>query len=87
MRAEVSRWLLPMAFLNLRTWREQSPEDPRHRDTWTLHGVLPAAVTHAALVDALRTLIVPGLKELAMSTGALEAWLDDGAPTDRRPSS
>jgi hypothetical protein len=42
-------------------------------------------VTHAALVDALRTLIVPGLGDLGMRTDALERWLDDGAPTDRAP--
>ncbi|HEX6766906.1 MAG TPA: hypothetical protein VF103_15530 [Polyangiaceae bacterium] len=84
-RAEVSRWLLPMAFLNLRTWREQSPEDPEHRSAWTLHGAPPHEVIHRALVDALRTLIVPGLKELRMRTDALDAWLDDGAPTDRLP--
>jgi len=75
-----------MAFLNLSTWREQSPVDPRHRDAWTLHGAPPADVTHAALVDALRTLIVPGLAELGMPTDALEAWLDDGAPTEKPPS-
>jgi hypothetical protein len=84
-RAEVQRWLLPMAFLNLRAWREQSPDDPRHRDTWTLHGVPPADVTHAALLDALRTLIVPGLRDLRMRVDALERWLDEGAPTDRVP--
>jgi hypothetical protein len=42
-------------------------------------------VTHAALVDALRTLIVPGLKELRKPTDALERWLDEGARTDRAP--
>jgi hypothetical protein len=85
MRTEVARWLLPMAFLNLRTWRQHSPRDPRHREAWTLHGAPPADVTHAALVDALKTLIVPGLEELRIPTGALRAWLDDGAPTDRAP--
>ena len=84
-RADVARWLLPMAFVNLRTWREHSPDDPRHRESWTLHGAPPADVTHAALVDALRTLIVPGLQDLRMRTDALERWLDDGAPTDRVP--
>jgi hypothetical protein len=50
-----------------------------------LHGAPPANVTDAALVDALRTLIVPGLEELRIPTSALRAWLDDGAPTDRLP--
>ena len=84
-RAEVARWLLPMAFLNLRIWREQSRYDANHRSVWALHGAPPADVTHRALVDALRTLIVPGLEELGMRADALEAWLDDGAPTDRPP--
>ena len=74
-----------MAFLNLRTWREQSPDDPRHHEAWTLHGAPPVDVTHAALSDALRTLIVPGLRDLRMPTDAIERWLDDGAPTDRAP--
>ncbi|HEX6764222.1 MAG TPA: hypothetical protein VF103_02065 [Polyangiaceae bacterium] len=84
-RQEVARWLLPMAFLNLRTWREHSPYNPQHRKSFSFHGAPPAEVTHAALLDALRTLIVPGLKELRMETGPLEAWLEAGAPTDRVP--
>jgi hypothetical protein len=85
-RDDVARWFLPMAFLNLRTWREHSPDDPRHRDAWTLHGVPPVDITHAALVDALRTLVVPGLRELGMRTESIEAWLERGAPTDRPPT-
>ena len=85
-RHEVARWFLPMAFLNLRTWREHSPDDPRHRDAWTLHGAPATDVTHAALVDALRTLVVPGLRELGMRTESIEAWLERGAPTDRPPT-
>jgi hypothetical protein len=42
-------------------------------------------VTHAALVDALSTLIVPGLRDLRMRADAHERWLDEGAPTDRVP--
>lgn len=85
-RAAVSEWLLPMAFANLRTWREQSPDDPSYRPSFALHGAPPADVTHAALVEALRTLIVPGLAELGCRTDALARWLDDGAPTDRAPN-
>lgn len=85
-RDEVSRWLLPMAFLNLRAWREHSPHDPRHRDAWTLHGVPPANATDGALLAAVGELVVPGLKALRMRTEPLEAWLDAGAPTDRPPT-
>ncbi|HEU5077415.1 MAG TPA: hypothetical protein VFU02_24655, partial [Polyangiaceae bacterium] len=84
-RACVSSWLLPMAFLNLREWRRESPEDPQHSPALTRHGAPPASVIHAALVDALESLIVPGLAELGMSTAALETWLAQGADTERAP--
>ena len=84
-RAEVGRWLLPMAYLNLRVWKKESPYDPRHSDALARHGAPPASVLHEALVDALRSLILPGLKELRMPTDAIEKWLDAGASTDRPP--
>lgn len=86
-RREVNRWLLPMAFLNLRTWRGETPDDPSHADALAGHGAPSAAILHPALVDALRTLIVPGFRELRMNTDALERWLDAGASTDRPPTS
>jgi hypothetical protein len=85
-RAAVAEWLLPMAFLNLRLWKHESPHDPTHTGALTRHGAPPASVIHEALVDALRTLIVPGLKELHIETSALEAWLDAGAFTHRAPT-
>ena len=86
-RREVGRWILPMAFLNLRLWKSESPHDPEHRDVYTAHGAPPARVLHAALQDALVTLIVPGLKELRVPTAALERWIDAGADTDTVPAS
>lgn len=85
-RAGLSTWLLPMAFLNLREWRRESPADPRHSPALSWHGAPPASVIHRALVDALESLIVPGLIELGMATTALETWLADGASTERAPS-
>lgn len=84
-RARAGRWLLPMAYLNLRQWKYESPEDPTHRDTLTPHGAPPASVIHAALVDAVASLIVPGLKQLGIATAGIEAWLEAGAFTDRPP--
>ncbi len=84
-RDEVGPWLLPMAFLNLRIWQDESPIDPSHADALSAHGAPPGHVIHATLVDALRSLIVPGLRELSVDTGAIEAWMDRGAPTDRVP--
>lgn len=85
MREQVGRWLLPMAYLNLRLWRRETPNDPEHHAALALHGAPPASVIHAGLVDALASLIIPGLKELAIDTRALEAWLANGADTERAP--
>jgi hypothetical protein len=85
-RARVVPWLLPMAWLNLREWRRETPVDPDHSETLTLHGVPPSSTIHEALVDALRSLIVPGLEQLRMDTTAIQRWLGDGAPTDRTPA-
>ena len=85
-RERVSTWLLPMAFLNLRQWRRESPDDPRHSLALAEHGAPPAHVIHAALLDALETLILPGLAELGMSNAALESWLAQGADTEQPPT-
>ncbi|MBS2012611.1 MAG: hypothetical protein JST00_06990 [Deltaproteobacteria bacterium] len=85
-RAQVGRWMLPMAFLNLRLWKTENPYDPRHTDALTKHGAPPASVLHAALVDALDSLIVPGLRQLDIATDGLEAWLAAGADTDHAPT-
>ncbi|MBS2020604.1 MAG: hypothetical protein JST00_47560 [Deltaproteobacteria bacterium] len=84
-RADVGRWILPMAYLNLRQWKQESPEDPSYRDILAAHGAPPPSMLHDALVDALRSLIVPGLRELRIPTDAVERWLDAGAYTDRAP--
>lgn len=85
-RAEVSQWLLPMVYLNLRIWKKESPADLTHGDTLVAHGAPPASILHAALVDAIRTLIVPGFRQLGMVTSGIEAWLDAGASTDEAPT-
>lgn len=84
-RKEVEPWILPMAYLNLREWRRETPYDPDHTPVLADHGEPPTQVLHDALVDALRTLIVPGFKALGMNTAPLEAWLAAGADTDRAP--
>jgi hypothetical protein len=85
-RRQVGRWLLPMAYLNLRLWKEESPLDPEHPPELSAHGAPPGEVIHAALVDALETLIVPGLRTLEVPTAAVERWLSKGASTDRAPA-
>jgi hypothetical protein len=83
-RAEVGRWLLPMAYTNLRTWRSVNPP-PYHVDVLERHGAPASSAIEDALVDALRSLVVPGLQELGIETGGIRAWLADGARTDEPP--
>jgi hypothetical protein len=85
-RREVTPFLLPMAYLNLRIWKAESPADPRQRAAFALHGAPPAELIHESLVEALSSLIVPGLRELGMNTRAIDAWLAAGAFTDRAPT-
>ncbi len=75
-----------MAYLNLRLWQDESPIDPEHLPELSAHGAPPGEVIHEALLDALKTLIVPGLQQLNVPTGSVEAWIADGAPTDHAPT-
>jgi hypothetical protein len=84
-RAEVGRWLLPMAYVNLRVWRKETTAYGDSSDALRLHGAPPSWILHEALVDALRSLVVPGLRELDVETGPIEEWLEKGASTDRPP--
>lgn len=84
-RKEVARWLLPMAFLNLRVWRQYTPLDAPESDALSAHGSPPGRVIDAALVGALTDLIVPGLRELGMPTAPLDAWIESGAGTEEPP--
>lgn len=84
-RRQVGAWMLPMAYLNLRLWKEESPIDPEQPAELAAHGAPPGELIHEALVDALKTLIVPGLRELEVPTAALERWIEAGAFTDRAP--
>ncbi len=85
-RRQVGRWLLPMAYLNLRLWQDESPIDPEHLPELSDHGAPPGEAIHEALLDALETLIVPGLRQLNVPTGSVEAWIAAGAPTDHPPT-
>jgi hypothetical protein len=85
-RRKLGQWLLPMAYLNLRLWKEESPIDPEHLPELSAHGSPPGEVIHEALIDALKTLIVPGLRKLDVPTAAVERWISKGAFTDRAPT-
>jgi len=85
-RRNVGRWLLPMAYLNLQVWMEESPIEVEPLPVLGAHGAPRGELIHAALIDALHSLIVPGLRELDVPTQPIERWLSEGAPTDRPPT-
>lgn len=74
-----------ITFTNLKEWRRETPYDRSHTDAMTKQGVPPATVVHEALVDALRSLIVPGFEQLGIDVSALKTWLNAGASTDAIP--
>lgn len=84
-KKQIEPWLLPLAFLNLREWRRETPNDPTHVAILCDHGEPPTHVLHTALIDALRTLIVPGLAKLGFDVAPITAWLDAGADTSAPP--
>jgi hypothetical protein len=84
-RAAVGAWLLPMVYLNLRVWRQGNTDYGHDTPALALHGSPPASVIEEALVDAIRSLIVPGLQKLDIETRPMQRWLEAGAGTDRPP--
>jgi hypothetical protein len=43
--------------------------------------VLPADAVEAALLSALRDVVIPGIASVGMSASTLVSWLEAGAPT------
>lgn len=84
-RRGLSPWLLPLAFLNLRVWRQETIDENFADPVFAEHGAPNAADVEAALSSALGDLIVTGFARLGMDTSELRAWLDVGAPTDAPP--
>jgi hypothetical protein len=82
LRREIESWLLPLAIGNLRQWRstvltpEGAPEAVRG------HGVPQRAAIEAALLDAVATLMIPGLERFGFDVTVMKRWHERGAPTD-----
>ncbi|HEY8073180.1 MAG TPA: hypothetical protein VIF62_03705 [Labilithrix sp.] len=77
-RAAVERWIPTLAVTNLRMWRTT----PRtYAEGLRAHGVLPADAVEAALLSALRDVVIPGIASVGMSASTLVSWLEAGAPT------
>lgn len=84
-RQRVTPWLLPLAYLNLREWQRETPIDPSHVAILSSHGEPPAEVLHLALLEGLRSLIIPGLTALGLSVESLVNWVEAGADTRTPP--
>ena len=80
-RAEVGRYLPRLARANLRMWRT-APRPSAMNAAVVAHAQPAPEVLDAALVAATRELIVPGCRQLGMTTDAVCSWLDSGAPTE-----
>lgn len=78
-REEISPWLLGMLRKNLELWRD-APRDYSMTETTEAQGAPTAATVQTALDIAIRDLIIPGFRQLAMPTERLERWADAGAP-------
>lgn len=84
-RRALSPWLLPLAFLNLRVWRQETIDENFDDPAFAEHGAPNAGDVEAALSSALGDLIVSGFARLGMDVSELCAWRDLGAPTDEPP--
>lgn len=85
LRLAVGPWLPALGRANLRMWRE-SPRDYPATADFIHQGAPSGELIEAALMTALRDLIVPGFEALSLPVEPLAAWLAAGAPTERTVS-
>ncbi|MBI3072069.1 MAG: hypothetical protein HYY84_08095 [Deltaproteobacteria bacterium] len=76
----VEPWLLPLARVNLKMWRE-TPRDYPSDAKLVRQGALSLELLETALIEALKSLVVPGFREFGIDTSAIERWISTGAPT------
>jgi hypothetical protein len=70
LRTKMVPWLLPIIRANFQIWRER-----QQKDTLAAHGAPPMQLIDAALVAAVRDLIVPGLARLQLPVEPIQIWL------------
>lgn len=80
LRSQLGPWLPALARSNLRMWRE-APRDHPETEPFTAQGAPSGSTIEAALLTALRDLVVPGLRAIGLPVAPLSAWLQQGAPT------
>lgn len=84
-RHELSDWLLPLAYLNLRVWRKETIDEGYSGGALAAHGAPAPADVEAALLAAQRGLICAGFEHVGVDASELEAWLASGADTTTPP--
>jgi hypothetical protein len=72
-RAAVAPWIQPMMAANLRQWRDRASLTPS--ETLTAHGCPPWALVDAAVLGAMRDLIVPGFARFGYDMRPVAEWL------------
>jgi hypothetical protein len=82
LRREIESWLLPLAIGNLRQWRATVLAPAGMREAVGGHGVPPRTAIEAALLDAVATLMIPGLERFGFDVAVMKRWHARGAPTD-----
>lgn len=80
-RAALEPWLPSVLRANLRSWRladRAYPSDP----ALVAQGALTEPLIASALLVALRTLVLPGLRHVGICIDSLVAWVEQGALSD-----
>ena len=78
LKRALAPWVVPLLQGNLRTWRRPGP--PRPNATMSEHGALAEEEIDAAVIEAMRALIVPGLAQVGVDATAAQRWLANGCP-------
>ena len=78
LKRAIAPWIVPILQGNLRTWRKPGP--PRRSDAMSGHGALAEDEIDAAVIEAMRALIVPGLAQVGLDAAPAERWLAAGCP-------
>jgi hypothetical protein len=65
-RAQVTAWLLPLTYLNLRVWRKETVVEAAPNPVFEAHGAPNAVDVEAALSGCLNNLLIPGFEALGL---------------------
>jgi hypothetical protein len=83
LRAQIGGYAVRLCEATVRTWRRR-PTLPALAQLGA-HGCLPYEEIDRTVLDAMRTLVLPGLATLGIDTRSAEAWLDAVPPPSSTP--